>query len=83
MRIASFATKPNFDLKKYDRRLKPETQLRILNDNEWKRLVRLAWNAAAEVADDLAQTQEENIQLRAQIRKLGGVEPPERLEYQN
>ena len=56
--------------KKMDRRLKPETQWRIVNDNEWKRLVRDAYDTAAQVADELAQVHKENDELRAKIREL-------------
>ena len=59
-----------------DRRLKPETQWRIANDNEWKRLVRDAYDTAAQVADELAQVHKENDWLRAKIRELCGVLSP-------
>ena len=62
--------------KKMDQRLKPETLRRIANDNEWKRMVRDAYDTAAQVAVSLADVEQENRELRAKIRELRSTPSP-------
>ena len=62
--------------KKLDRRLLPMTQLEIMLGNHWKERVRCAYDTAAELADELAESYKENEELRAKIRELQSPPSP-------
>ena len=59
-----------------DRRLLPMTQLEIVLGNHWKERVRGAYDTAAELADELAESYKENEELRAKIRELQSPPSP-------
>ena len=68
---ADCVTAPNFDLKNWiDVSFRTMTQLEIMLGNHWKERVRCAYDTAAELADELAESHKENEELRAKIREL-------------
>ena len=68
--------------KKMDRRLLPMTQLEIMLGNHWKERVRGAYDTAAELADELAESYKENEEFWAKFRELELESPPSPLVEQ-